>query len=71
MYFLSRDPATSPKSLKQLRERVRRADYRISADYATGIFPLIDARLRLPLLGLDYVGLAEIAHAVEQLGNKS
>jgi hypothetical protein len=43
----------------------RRFGYLIAADYVTGTFTLVDARLRLPLLGLDHVGLPEIARAIE------
>jgi len=64
-YLLSANPASPTTSLKQLRERARYVGYLIAADYCTGTFTLVDARLRLPLLGLDHVGLPEIAHAIE------
>ena len=64
-YLLPANPASPSTSLKQLRERARFVGYLIAADYCTGTFTLVDARLRLPLLGLDDVGLREIAHAIE------
>jgi hypothetical protein len=65
LYVLPANPASPKSSLKNLRESARRAGYLIAADYVTGTFTLVDARLRLPLLGLDHVGLAAIAHAIE------
>ena len=64
-YLLPGNPASPSTSLKQLRERARYAGYLLAADRCTGTFTLVDARLRLPLLGLDHVGLPEIAHAIE------
>ena len=64
-YLLPGNPASPSTSLKQLRERARCAGYLVAADRCTGTFTLVDARLRLPLLGLDHVGLPEIAHAIE------
>jgi hypothetical protein len=64
-YLLSANPASPSTSLKRLRERARCAGYLIAADYCTGTFTLVDARLRLPILGLDHVGLPEIARAIE------
>jgi hypothetical protein len=63
-YLLTAQPSR-PVSLPTIRERARRAGYQIAADYCTGTFTLVDSRLRLPLLGLDHVGLAEIARAIE------
>jgi hypothetical protein len=68
MYFLPADPSSPPSSLKRLRERARRAKYLIAADHYTGTFSLIDARLRRPLVGLEHVGLPEIANAIEAAG---
>jgi hypothetical protein len=68
-YLLPANPASPSTSLKQLRGRARRDGYLIAADYCTGTFTLVDARLRLPLLGLDHVGLPEIAHAIEHVRN--
>jgi hypothetical protein len=65
LYVLPADPATPKSSLKTLRQTARRAGYLIAADYTTDTFTLVDARLRLPLLGLNHVGLPEIAHAIE------
>jgi hypothetical protein len=64
LYVLPANPASPKSSLKSLRQTARRAGYLIAADYTTGTFTLVDARLRLPLLGLDHVGLPEIAHAI-------
>jgi hypothetical protein len=64
-YVLPANPASPKSSLKRLRENARRAGYLIAADYVTGTFTLVDARLRLPLLGLDHVGLPAIAHAIQ------
>jgi len=64
-YLLPANPASPSPSLKQLRERARCSGYLIAADYCTGTFTLVDARLRLPILGLDHVGLPEIARAIE------
>jgi hypothetical protein len=65
IYLLPAHPATPGLSLSCLRSRARRAGYRVARDRYAGTFSLIDARLRLPLLGLDHVGLSEIANAVE------
>jgi hypothetical protein len=65
LYILPTDPASPKSSLKALRQIARRAGYLIAADYTTDTFSLVDARLRVPLLGLNHVGLPEIAHAVE------
>ena len=42
----------------------RNAAYRIARDRYAETYSLIDARLRIPLLGLDHVGLPEIANAI-------
>jgi hypothetical protein len=65
IYVIPADPTTPLISLPRLRRHAKRAGYRISFDRNTGAFTLVDARLRLPLLGLEQVGLPEIAHAVE------
>ena len=65
LYVLPADPASPKSSLKTLRQTARRAGYLIAADYTTDTFTLVDARLRLPLLGLNHVGLPEIANAIE------
>jgi hypothetical protein len=52
-------------SLSRLRSRARRAGYRIARDLYGTTFSLVDMRLRVPLVGLDHVALAEIARAVE------
>jgi len=64
-YLLAANPASPTTSLKQLRERARCAGYLVAADRCTGTFSLVDARLRVPLLGFEHVGLPEIAHAIE------
>ena len=64
LYVLPADPASPKSSLKTLRKTARRAGYLIAADYTTDTFTLVDARLRLPLLGLNHVGLPEIANAI-------
>ena len=71
LYVLPANPTSPLASLKRLRESARRAGYLISHDRCTETFSLVDARLHLPLLGLDHVGLPEIARAIESLRNKS
>jgi hypothetical protein len=66
-YFLPSNPSSPVSSLKSIRERARRDGYLVAADRTTGTFTLVDARLRLPLLGLNGVGLSDIAHAIEHL----
>ena len=68
-YLLAANPASPSTSLKQLRERARCAGYLVAADRCTGTFTLVDARLRVPLLGFEHVGLPEIAHAIEHVRN--
>jgi hypothetical protein len=65
VYLLPENPASSVLSLPRLRSRARRAGYLVSRDRYTGDFSLIDARLRVPLRGLDHVGLGVIVRAVE------
>jgi hypothetical protein len=70
IYFVPENPASPVLSLSCLRSRARRAGYRIQADHGqAGTFSLFDARLHLPIAGLDHVGLAEIARAVEAVRN--
>ena len=64
-YMIAQNPATPTLSLARLRSRARRSGYRVARDRYANTFSLIDARLHVPLLGLDHVGLPEIAHAVE------
>jgi hypothetical protein len=68
-YLLPANPASPSTSLKQLRERARCAGYLVAADRCTDTFTLVDARLRVPLLGFEHVGLPEIAHAIEHVRN--
>jgi hypothetical protein len=65
IYLLPCDTATPIISLPCLRSRAKRAGYRIARDRYTETYSLIDARLHIPLLGLDHVGLPEIANAIE------
>jgi hypothetical protein len=65
MNYLPPAEVSRPVPLPTIRERARRCGYLISADHCTGTFSLVDARLHLPLLGLDHVTLPEIARAVE------
>lgn len=65
IYILPEDPASLTLSLPRLRSRARRAGYLVSRDRYTNSFSLIDARLRVPLWGLDHVELGVIARAVE------
>jgi hypothetical protein len=65
MYILPQECTSPPLSLPNLRRRAKRVGYRISRDPYSATFSLIDARLRIPLLGLDHVGLSEIARAVQ------
>jgi hypothetical protein len=71
MHYALSARLTSPPttSLKAIRERARRHGYLLSTDYTTSAFTLVDANLRLPILGLDHVGLPEIACAIEHLRN--
>ena len=70
MYFLPENPATRFVSLPRLRARARRAGYRIQTDHGDSrTFSLFDARLHVPLVGLDHVSLAEIARAIETVRN--
>jgi hypothetical protein len=64
-YLLPAEPARASVSLPAIRERARRRGLLIARDRTNGLFSLVDARLRLPLLGLDRVGLADVAQAVE------
>jgi hypothetical protein len=65
IYVIPADP-TSPKiSLRCLRSRAKQVGYCIARDRYAETFSLVDARLRIPLLGLDHVGLNEIANAIE------
>jgi hypothetical protein len=65
IYILPEDPATPVCSLPRLRSRARRAGYLVSRDRYANTFSLVDPRLRVPLFGLDHVGLNRIAHAIE------
>jgi hypothetical protein len=67
IYLLPANPLHPIKSLKRLREQARRAGYLVNRDRHTGTWSLIDARLHLPLLGLDRVGLPAIAQAIEEV----
>jgi hypothetical protein len=72
IYFIPENPTSPPVPLSRLRSRARRKGYRIQTDRCGGeTFSLFDARLRVPLAGLDHVGLAEIARAVEIIGGRS
>jgi hypothetical protein len=62
--LLRANPASPPIKLKTIRERARRENYLIDA-HPTGDFSLIDARLRLPVAGLEHVGLNMIVVAIE------
>jgi hypothetical protein len=66
LYFLPRNPARAATPLKVLRERARRIEYLIDAHYPTGDFSLIDARLHLPIAGLEHVSLSAIAAAIDE-----
>ena len=65
IYVIPADPTSPPVSLPKLRRRAKIAGYHIARDRYAETFSLVDARLRIPLLGLDHVGLSEIATAVE------
>jgi hypothetical protein len=66
-YIVPRNPSSSALSLHRLQARARHAGYRVLQDRGTGTFSLVDARLNLPLLGLDRVELIEIARAIVAL----
>jgi hypothetical protein len=65
IYLVPANPTSPPVSLPSLRRRAKSVGYRIARDRYGETFSLIDARLRIPLLGLDHVGLPEIAHAIQ------
>jgi hypothetical protein len=65
IYVLPIDPSSPPISLSCLRARAKRVGFRIARDRYSDTFSLIDARTGLPLLGLDHVGLAPVANAIE------
>jgi hypothetical protein len=65
IYVVPTDPTSPIISLSRLRSRARRVGYRIARDRYGETFSLIDDRLCVPLLGLDHVGLIDIAHAIE------
>jgi hypothetical protein len=65
-YFVPADPAIPLSSLSRLRAQAKRIGYCIGRDRYSNTFSLVDARLRVPLFGLDHVALAEIAHAIEE-----
>jgi hypothetical protein len=71
LYVIPADPASPPISLRRLRARAKRAGYQIACDRYAQSFSLIDARLRVPLQGLDHVGLGEIARAIEAVRQAS
>jgi hypothetical protein len=66
-YILPSNPTSPPVSLSCIRSRARRKGYRVVFDRSTQTYSLVDARLSLPLLGLDRVELVEIARAVESV----
>jgi hypothetical protein len=70
LYVLPAEASRASLSLPVLRERARRRGLLIAADRTTGTFSLVDARLRCPLVGLDRVGLPDIAQAVELIRNE-
>jgi hypothetical protein len=65
IYVLPSDLTRPPVSLPNLRWRAKRVGYCIERDRYAETFSLVDVRLRIPLLGLDHVGLPEIANAIE------
>ena len=54
-----------PGFLCCLCRRAKRVGYRIARDRYAETYSLIDARLSVPPLGFDHVGLPEIANAIE------
>lgn len=67
IYILPANPSSPTISLPRLRRRARRNGYRVLKDRGTGGYSLFDAKLNLPLLGLDRVELVDIARAVVAL----
>ena len=65
IYVIPADPTSPPVSLPNLRRRAKLAGYRVARDRYAETYSLVDARLHIPLLGLDHVGLPEIANAIE------
>jgi hypothetical protein len=69
VYLLPANPASPTLSVPNLRARAKRAGYQIARDRYGATWSLIDAQLRVPLLGYDHVELGKIARAVETARN--
>jgi len=67
LYILPKSSTSPILSLAALRARAGRCGYRIEHD-RHGDWSLVDARLELPLVGLDHVALVEIVRAIETVG---
>jgi hypothetical protein len=65
IYFIPGDPTSPKEALPRIRAHAKRVGFRVQRDRYAPTFSLIDARLGVPLLGYDHVGLPAIAHAVE------
>jgi hypothetical protein len=70
IYILPTDPTRAPVSFPALRQRANRLGYRIFSDRYAETYSLIDAKLHLPVSGLEHVGLAMIANAIEEVRAK-
>jgi hypothetical protein len=65
IYIVPTDPTRPLVSITCLRARARRLDYRIIADRYAETFTLIDAKLHLPVSGLEHVTIHTIANVLE------
>jgi hypothetical protein len=66
-YIVPADPTSNSFRLSSLRARAKRRGYWITRDRHAGTWSLIDVDLRRPLVGLQNVGLVEIARAISTL----
>jgi hypothetical protein len=57
-------------AIKSLRDRARRAGYRVAADRYSNTFTLVDMRLHRPVAGLDHVELDSIANALDTISTE-
>jgi hypothetical protein len=65
IYLVPTDPTTPLISFSALRQRAKRLGYRILSDRYAETFSLIDAKLNLPISGLEHVAIHIIANVLE------
>ena len=70
VYIVPESPTSPIISLAALRTRAGQCGYHITHD-RHDTWSLIDARVGLPLVGLDHVTLVEIVRAIETVGATS